>query len=155
MRAHFSRWLILTFTGIAAVGCGGGADSVGRQPVSGVVQMDGKPLDKGAINFQPFEGGKHLVGAGAVIDNGNYSIPADQGLTAGKYTVAISAPEPSSQSGPVAGQSAEDAMKAVATAGAPKERLPAKYNSTTELMVEVKASGTNKFDFKVESAKRK
>lgn len=153
MPSRILRWLVLSLVGIVATGCGG-AEGVGRQAVSGTVLMDGKPLDKGAINFQPHEGGKHLVGSGGVIENGNYSIPAAQGLTPGKYMVSISAPEVSGPSGPVAGQSAEDAMKAVATAGAPKERLPKKYNAATELMADVTQSGPNKFDFKVDSIKR-
>ncbi|MDB5335429.1 MAG: hypothetical protein JWN70_1048 [Planctomycetaceae bacterium] len=153
MPSHILRWLVLSLLGVVATGCGG-AEGVGRQPISGTVLMDGQPLDKGAINFQPYEGGKHLVGSGAVIQNGTYSIPGAQGLTVGKYMVAISAPETSAQSGPVSGQSPEDAMKAAATAGAAKERLPKKYNATTELMVDVTPSGPNKFDFKVDSIKR-
>lgn len=153
MPSHIMRWFVLSLFALVVIGCGG-EKNVGRQPVTGTVLMDGKPLDKGAINFHPHEGGKHLLGAGAVIENGKYSIPADQGLVAGKYTVAISAPEPSKQSGPAKDLSPEDQMKAVSDAGVPKERLPAKYNSTTELMVDVKSTGSNKFDFTVDSIKR-
>jgi hypothetical protein len=132
------------------VGCGGGEKSVGRRSVSGTVLMDGSPLNHGAIDFRPDGPGTHLVGGGSVIKDGKFSIPTDRGLVPGKYKVSISAPD--SASPDVQGKSPEEQMKAVATTTI-KERLPAKFNSATELSAEVKSSGANEFHFKVESVK--
>src|SRR4051794_27321646 len=66
-------------------GCSG--DSSGRHAISGTVKLDGAPLEKGNISFQPVEGG--LTSSGAVISQGEYSIPRDKGLPAGKYRVEI------------------------------------------------------------------
>lgn len=132
------------------VGCGGGEKSVGRKSISGTVSLDGIPLNHGAIDFRPDGTGQHLVGGGAVIKDGKFSIPTDRGLVPGKYKVSISAPE--SESPNLQGKSPEEQMKAVATTTI-KERLPAKYNSATELSEEVKSSGANEFHFKVESIK--
>ena len=110
--------------------------------------MDGQPLDYGAINFQPAESNKNAVGAGAVIENGEYTIPAAQGLTPGSYRVSIMAPS----SRPPKRPQGDDAMKQPSTP--PVELLPSKYNSETELTAEVKAGGQADFDFSVESVKQ-
>lgn len=135
---------------LALAGCGG-AQSIGRKAVTGTVSMDGKPMDYGSINFQPIEGNSKQIGAGAVVENGAYSIPADQGLTPGKYRVVITSPTGGKPSGPQKGESPEEAMKRAGTP--PTERLPPKYNSESELTAEVTASAPPKFDFKVESIK--
>src|SRR5688572_116279 len=67
-------------------GCGG-SDGPERYAVSGSVTLDGQPLDSGSILFGPEGDGGN--GGGATITNGEYSIPADSGLVAGKYRVRI------------------------------------------------------------------
>src|SRR5437868_15173667 len=67
-------------------GCGP-ANPLGRKALSGTVTLDGKPLERGAIEFHPLEEGG--VQSGALISGGHYSIPAHQGATPGKYRVAI------------------------------------------------------------------
>lgn len=134
------------------IGCGGGGEKpIGRKAVSGTVSLDGAPLNRGAIDFRPDGSGAHVVGGGAVIKDGKFSIPANQGLVPGKYKVSISSPD-SEGSTPAAAKSAEDQMNAVASAKI-KERVAAKYNTATELTEEVKSSGSNEFQFKVESDK--
>ena len=130
------------------LGCGG-TPSIGRKAVTGSVNMDGKPLDYGSINFEPMSGNSKQIGAGAVIENGKYSIPADQGLTPGKYRVAITAPTGGKPGAPPKGESAEEGMKRAGTP--PTERLPAKYNVESELTADVTEKASAVFDFKVES----
>jgi hypothetical protein len=125
---------------IFTVGCGG-VPSAGRLPISGEVQLDGKPLDQGMIHFEPAPDLKKRMDAGAVITNGKYQIDADHGLIPGKYSVSISSY--------VKGPASDDPMKAPAVA--PKERIADKYNTKSTVAVDVVA-GKNKFDFKVESA---
>ena len=67
-----------------AVGCGG-------KPayVSGVVSIDGKPLDQGTISFSPTTGG--MRAAGKILEDGSYEIRTNRssGLEVGDYQVAV------------------------------------------------------------------
>ncbi|MDB5385305.1 MAG: hypothetical protein JWM11_951 [Planctomycetaceae bacterium] len=153
MRVGIFNWLLIVSSCAGLAGCGA-SESLGRLPIKGTVIMDGEPLDHGAIDFKPQGTGAHLVGAGAVIEDGKFSIPADQGLIPGKYMVSISAPDKEGAGGPGTEQSPEAAMNSVANAPPINERLPAKYNATTELMKDVTSPGPNEFEFKVESIKK-
>ena len=68
-------------------GCGG--DPLGRHAISGTVKVDGAPLTKGNISFQPTE--EQPTMSGAVVQAGKYSIPRQNGLVAGKYRVVSAA----------------------------------------------------------------
>ncbi len=61
-----------------------------RQGVTGVVTVDGAPLELGAISFMPHE---ELAAAssGVTVRDGRFEIPADRGLRPGRYTVQIRA----------------------------------------------------------------
>jgi len=126
---------------LLASGCGGD-DALGRRAISGKVTLDGAPLDSGTIHFEPL-GGSTSHGTGTVIRDGQYEVAADHGLPPGSYKVSISALEQIKQA-PVMGQELPP----------PAERIPAKYNVNTELVVEVTESGLTTFDFQLESAKR-
>ena len=111
-------------------GCGSGSD---RRAINGSISFAGQPVDRGQIQFAPVS--TELGSAsGAVIIDGAYEIPVEQGLLPGEYQVRIYWPEP-----------APPELKA--DQAPPKERIPAKYNVTTELSIEVKRDGANKFDF--------
>ncbi|MFM7540599.1 MAG: hypothetical protein ACKO9Z_13165 [Planctomycetota bacterium] len=122
------------FTVLLAAGCGGD----GRSRVSGLVNLKGQPLKAGVISF--IEVGAIAPSGGSAIQDGKYEVPAEAGLKPGKYAVAISAPENKSRA------AAEEAMPGM-SGPPPKETLPAKYNSKTELRAEVKAGAKNEFDF--------
>lgn len=112
-------------------GCGGSEEGEKVHPVSGSVTLDGKPVAKGELVFEDPEG--KSAGGSAAIKDGKYSTDC----TAGKFKVRISARK---ETGP------KDA-----TGVAPSEEtIPAKYNESTELEVEIKA-GENKHDFKLTS----
>jgi hypothetical protein len=116
-----------------AAGCGDSGD--GRLEVSGNVAYQGQPVKSGVIAFIPE--GAMVAASGAPIIDGRYSIPAESGLLEGDYQVSISVPE----GGPVVveempGESVE-----------PKETLPPKYNSQTELRARVQRGSDNRFDF--------
>src|SRR5262245_30354489 len=85
------RFVLVLFLGLVALSLGGcGGDPRGRHAIAGSVNVDGAPLEKGNISFQPTE--KQTTSSGAVIAGGKFSIPRDGGLTAGKYRVVINAP---------------------------------------------------------------
>jgi hypothetical protein len=133
---------VVSALAIALAGCGGD-NPLNRQAVRGSVTLDGAPLDHGTIEFAPQQPGG--VGSGAVIEGGTYSIAVANGLPAGKYVVRI--------------YSAEAAPNAVDPKAPPgpgnvtpgKERIPPRYNTKSDQVVEVTAGRPNAFDFKIQS----
>jgi hypothetical protein len=78
-------WVILA---AAAAGCGG--DGLNRASVEGTVKVDGVLLEQGSLALIPMAGTTG-PSAGATIENGSYSIPADKGPVPGTYRVEIKA----------------------------------------------------------------
>jgi hypothetical protein len=115
-------------------GCGG-SDSMVQ--VTGVVTLDDKPIERGAILFVPAEGKGPT--AGGEIKGGRYTVRVPRGV----MKVSVTAPK-------VVGK-----KKLYPTPNSPEmevteEALPAKYNERTELKVEV-TSGANQKDFALRS----
>ena len=129
------RWTLVVACGVLC-GCDA-AEPVGN-PVSGTVTFQGQPLDQGSIQFSPAAGQGTF--SGGPITDGQYSVPAEQGLEPGMYDVRISkkvgGPPPSDE---LPGETKE----------IPKELIPAQYNSRTKLKADIKDSGENKFDFTI------
>ncbi len=123
------------------VGCN--KNPLGRLAVSGRITLDGKPLDKGTIEFRPQAGGAS-VGSGGVITNGAFAIPTLQGLPPGKYDVRIFSGRPDDSPLP------EGVPPGVNRPWI--ERIPARYNVQTTLVAEVSASGSNTFNFDLKTA---
>lgn len=118
------------------LGCG---DPNGRQPISGVVTFQGKPLDQGVIEFS-----SSATKTGAPIINGTYTVPTDSGLEPGVYKVFISAGDgrtpvdsPDGIPGPTGGNIVS------------KEKIPAEYNTKSKQEVTISSSKSNKFDFAI------
>ena len=108
------------------MGCGKKTGPTLHQ-VSGIVKLNGEPLDTGSISFIPTNG--EGATAGGVIDEGKYSVK----VPAGAKRVEIKAPK-------VVGQ-----RKAYDTADSPmidivKERLPAKYHAASTLTITIKGN---------------
>lgn len=130
--------LFLSACGVVVVtGCGGGTD--GRVAVSGNVTLNGQPLNTGAIEFTSED--KSVV-SGATISNGAYTVPAEQGLKPGSYTVRITSIQESGAVDPNAmpGPEAETHIA--------KDQIPAEWNQKRE-KVEVTAAGPNTFNFEI------
>ncbi len=114
---------------IASVGCGGSGLAMPETGlVEGTVTMDGQPLPNVSIVFQPQDDPKARASMALSDEQGHYSLSyhADkQGALIGPHKVSVTtpsdAPDPSGQA---------------------KEPIPAKYNSKSELVVEVQA-GSN------------
>jgi hypothetical protein len=116
---------------LVCLGCGGG--DVGY--VEGTVTMDGNPLPDALVTFQP-ESGRPSYGR--TDGNGRYELiytKDAKGAVPGKHTVTISTLQ---EGDPDAGG------KSI------PEKVPAKYNTNTELTREV-TPGSNKLDFELSS----
>jgi hypothetical protein len=134
-RTSPSRLLVIS---VLLSGCGGGGDGLPRQPVSGQVTLGDKPLPGGTIQFLPEGGG---VSGGGTIADGSYEIRRESGLTPGKYTVSISS---AAEGSPAASDTPGPAPRLA------KEAIPERYNRKSTLTAEVKADGSNTFDFKLD-----
>jgi hypothetical protein len=127
----------------AVSGCGGG-DGLDRQSISGSVTLDGKPLEKGQIQFLPDVNAQGAATAGmAQIEGGSYSLSRADGLVPGSYKVSIYAGSGDAESAAPETPGAAPKIK--------KDLIPAKYNSQSKETAEVKAAGGNTFNFDLKS----
>jgi hypothetical protein len=128
---------------LAAGGCGD--DGRGLQPISGTVTLKGKPVAEGILDFWPVKGssaGAAYTRAGAVIRDGSYIIPKNQGLVPGRYKVSISWPDKHHKLG-------GDELPGPRSSRTSKDLIPPEYNLKTKLEVEVKKDRPNRFDFAI------
>jgi hypothetical protein len=123
---------------IVTVGCGKSEPK--RYKVSGTVKWKGNPIPNGSITFLPEDTTGAAMG-GAQIKDGQYEILATNGLTAGKYKVSISYPDPKGSPPPAKEGELPGESRLV------KDLLPEKYNGATVLRAEVTPDGPNEFPF--------
>jgi hypothetical protein len=133
-----------------AVGCGGPAGEPAS--VSGSVTYAGQPLAEGSIRFFPEEGTPGAGGAGKIVD-GTYSIEAGETLKSGKHSVRITAMRGTGRTveeEPAGIEEGEEVVEGSVEVEELEQYLPAKYNSNTELSVDL-AGGANTEDFQLEA----
>ncbi len=124
----FLRSLGLVLVTLAITGCGrSDLPELGR--VQGTVTLDGKPIPNAAIGFYPLSGGRQAL---AIFDqDGHYELTfvnGVEGAKTGMSEVTVFWPDGST----------------------PTAKIPAKYNSKTELQFEVKP-GKNTHNLTLES----
>ena len=127
---RFLIWLP-ALTLVMLVGCSGAESTV-----SGIVTLDGSPLDNGDVAFHPLDSSGRAA-AGSISSGGHYSVQAGQtgGLPAGKYQVAVKVRGPSTPH-PLGGPSRPGALL-----------TPPKYaNPDTSGFVFDITPGTNEID---------
>lgn len=124
----------------ACAGCNRG-NGLDLQEISGNVSWNSQPLDNGTIQFSPVA--TDGLAGGSVIAEGKYLIPRQKGLPPGKYAVRISAADPKSGVPRSSAHAPGDESPPL------KELLPERYNSKSELSVEVKSGGGNTFNFEL------
>jgi hypothetical protein len=105
-----------------------------RAAVSGVVTLDGQPVDGGVIQFEPLEGDRRR--ASAPIVGGRYDIPEIRGPSLGVHRVRINWLKPTGRKGDD-GEGMEVA-----------EVMPRRYHLDSTLEVEVVA-GRNERNFEL------
>jgi hypothetical protein len=118
-----------------AAGCGG-EDGPNLGEVTGTVTLDGQPLVGATIDFRPIDPELSSYD-GQTDEKGRYVLHATadrQGAEFGEYTVHVTMPK----------YAADDPRAANAV------KIPAKYNTRTELKAEIK-DGENEFDFELTS----
>jgi hypothetical protein len=113
----------------------------GRLAVSGAVTLDGKALETGTIRFQPADINK-ATGSGTMVRDGKYSIPAEHGLTPGKYAVSVQASEKT-------GRTIPDPQK---LKGPVDEYREIRYQEAGKLEVTIDPKATTRFDFSLTRA---
>lgn len=128
--------LVLSFI---ATGCGGAAsdDTPELGTVSGTVTLDGSPVPKATVTFKPEAGGR--PSSGTTDDQGYYELQYslnNNGAVPGKHTVRITTATT------ITNEAGEDTDV--------PEKIPAKYNSETELTEEVKPTSQT-IDFALKS----
>lgn len=137
-RTATCQFLGSAMVALAVYGCGSG-DPHGRQPISGTITLNGGALDSGSIRFEPQDDTGNLT-SGGVIHSGKFYLPREEGLPAGCYKVSISSPGQRTVD-PVMGQ-----QRLLAD-----ERIPARYNVQTDLVVVVSNLTANEFEFQLKS----
>src|SRR5262245_36595508 len=135
-RFHIPFVLFFLCSAVLVAGCSSEAK---RHKVTGTVNYKGSPIKEGSVSFTPEAANTGTVG-GAPVKDGRFEIPAANGLTAGKYKVAFSYPDPK-------GRASAESGDAPGVSGEAKELLPTKYTTQTELRAEVKSEGPNEFTF--------
>ncbi len=157
-------WILACCGAPALGGCGPAAvDDLPREAVSGRVTLDGAPLARGTIAFSP-TAESPTPGMVSIYD-GRYSMPQAYGLVPGPYKVSIESLEgavPVEEPGEVPGKAARKQADAAdaryqesvrsGKAALPPNRIPARYNTATTLVVEVKGGASNSFNFDLSSA---
>lgn len=141
---------------LALMGCGPSGPDLGT--VKGKVTMFGRPLPNALVTFEPTDGGP--VATGPTDEEGNYELfsAGRKGAKVGPHRIVITTiqpPQEADNSQEALARSSDDPAYMAQALGGPaqykkaeefKEKIPAKYNTNTELKEEVK-SGSNEFNF--------
>jgi hypothetical protein len=140
LRPHVLTCLVL----LPLTGCSD--PYAGRMEVTGTVILEGAPLKDGSISFHPLDG--QSTESGAPIVDGEYKVPREHGLKAGKYLVRLTA-----------GDGKTPAENEVAQPGGSTnivsfDRIPAEWGYSSKKEYVVKADGPNKFDVDIPKAAR-
>jgi hypothetical protein len=144
---------------LSLTGCGGDAGQKPVYPVSGKITMAGAPVAKATVVFGPME--KQPVATAITDANGEFKLTtydSFDGAAAGKYEVTVTKVAVSSQQA----QPAHDPTGSSTASSAPTHNAkdsksddgatidPKWSKPGNGLTAEVKSSGENKFEFKLD-----
>ena len=130
----------ICLAGVFLGGCNG--VPANRAHVEGTVTLDGEPLEDGSIMFVPAEGTEGVVAGGEIVA-GRYRLAGNTGPAIGRNRVEISSPRDTGRKIQQYGPGTSEVPEIV-------ERVAARFNSQSTLMVEVE-QGKNNLDFDVSS----
>ncbi|WP_406697777.1 hypothetical protein V5E97_02825 [Singulisphaera sp. Ch08] len=139
--AGFAWGVALAMT-LLMVGCGN--EGPARQPISGVITLDGKPLPSGSVTFAPLDG---TTAATAEIRDGAYRIGRSEGPAPGRYQVEINAVKPT-------GKRIKHPDLPSETIEEVRNVIPTSYNVETQLAIVVTPDGENAFPFELTTPRR-
>ena len=139
------------------VGCGGSGFELA--PVSGSVTLDGKPLQKATVIFEPkaVEGTVNAgpVSSGRTDAEGKFTLKTPDGRTGavvGDHTVKVwTAEEELKGTGGAEGEVSDGSGDDIYSGAGNGEKAPARYNANSELKKTVPPDGADDADFKLES----
>ena len=126
---------------VALIGCGS-SDGLNRQAITGTVSLDGLPIARGAILFEPATQASGTA-VGATIQQGTFAISRQEGPVPGDYLVRVYSSS-EIQARPADGQTDRSPRPMV-------ERFPPRYNTQTELRARVLDRSVNRFRFDLKS----
>ena len=136
---------------IALLGCGKTYDpeAVGRKPVSGVIRLNGQPLEIGArIFFSSLDRGDSTAGsAGHIVKGGKYSLTGRNGVRPGKYRVSITCEQTYDRK--------TNAPRTAETLDVDEYHVcivPSEFNTKSTIEFEVVEGQKNIFDYNIETA---
>jgi hypothetical protein len=125
-----------------SLGCGAGSDLAAIK--GRVTFKNGEEIKRGTIEYSRIDP-TAAYQSGARIADGAYEIPREKGLQAGKYIVRIYA-----ASALLSGNGAPGSGGPGRAGKLPEETVSPKYNSQSNLVVEVTDEPIQTFDFEVE-----
>lgn len=140
-----SAFFASSLAALFVAGCGG-KEGPPREPISGVVTLDGRPLEKGLITFTP-EAGGDLVVSGLVVD-GAFALPRAEGPGLGPHRVDV-------WSKKATGRTLKDRNDPDNPVAETVEQIPARYNVRSELKADVLPGGDNRFTYDLAGGKDK
>ena len=126
-----SSWLCL-LTISTCVALLSGCDRSGRVAIEGTVTLNGNPLEKGYVRFQP-QAGTSSPSAGAEITMGKFSVAPQGGLLPGTFRVEITASRPTGQEVRTRFSSQPVVLE--------EQIIPAKYNKNSQLEITISPDG--------------
>jgi hypothetical protein len=124
---------------LCLIGCSP-RDPFNRQPVSGTVTLNGKPVKSGQIFFEPAAG--QQVATNSTITDGRFQMTREEGLSPGNYHWKLLVLEGAMAVNPEGG----DAAGYGAT---PKNAVPAKANGGVFEVKEVRGTDGTKLDIAI------
>jgi hypothetical protein len=142
-----SPYLLGLILALAPFGCSTRLDDLPREPVAGVVLIDGQPLPEAVIQFAPMgEASATSTAEHAEVKDGSFSIPREHGLVPGKYKVAISHAELKAPDTKAKRKITPERSKVLGP-----EQIPARYNTKSTLEAEIKPGGAKDLKFELQS----
>ena len=125
-----------------------GCDGPIRAAVDGKVYLNGVPLARGTITFQPLtKPRKDHPAAWATIEGGMFTLPVEKGPGLGKCRIEIRSPKQTNRSVPSTIFSADDKPKEPEQLMV--EAIPVRFNSASELVADIQP-GTNRLEFRLQ-----
>lgn len=151
MRPRVMGLLALVSAVLLLAGCGSGKPAT--VPVSGVVKVDGKPMEGATVTFMPKAGGRPATGVSDA--SGKYTLTTFQGgdgALAGEHAVIVTKIKQTGAVGDKSGSPPDGAMLSGPSAGKVEYEIPQKYATpeNSGLKAEVKA-GMPPVDFDLSS----